>query len=54
MLCMNFRLVDRIRVTVEKVDHISQKVGHPCFRSTQLRRKCFLEQLNDGFTAQAV
>ena len=25
---MNFRLVDRIRVTVEKVDHISQKVGH--------------------------
>ena len=29
MLRMNFRLVDRIRVTEERVAHISQKVGHP-------------------------
>lgn len=27
-ICLNLRLVDRIRVTDEK-DHISQKVGHP-------------------------
>ena len=32
MLCMNFRLGDRIRVTVEKANYISQKAGHPCHK----------------------
>lgn len=29
-ICSNLRLVDCTRLTVEKVDHISRKVGHSC------------------------